>query len=61
MAGKLVDRLDILVSVRRFRSMGARDSRTYCSNAYVRMKGFVHQSTSILNRRLLDDVRREFM
>jgi hypothetical protein len=37
MAAELVDRLAILVVVRRFRGMGGADSRSLRSNNYVRM------------------------
>jgi hypothetical protein len=41
-AVELVDRLVILVAVRRFSSMGATDSRSLRSECYVRMQHFVH-------------------
>jgi hypothetical protein len=40
MAAELVDRLAILVDVRRFPGMGAADSRSLRSNNYVRMQHF---------------------
>jgi hypothetical protein len=61
MAPKLVDRLAILVVVRRFPGMGAADYRSLRSDSYVRMKHFVRRSTSVPFRRFLGDVRREFM
>jgi hypothetical protein len=45
MAVELVDRLAILVIVRRFHSMRAHDSRSLRSDNYVRMKKFVRRST----------------
>jgi hypothetical protein len=61
MAAELVDRLAILVDVRRFPSMGAADSRSLRSDSYVRMQHFVRRSTSVPFRRFWGDVRREFM
>jgi hypothetical protein len=40
MAAELVDRLAMLVAVRRFPGMGAADSRSLRSNNYVRMQHF---------------------
>jgi hypothetical protein len=48
MGAELVDGLAILVEVRRFRGMGAANSRT-CS--YVRMRHFVRRTTSVPFRR----------
>jgi hypothetical protein len=61
MVAELVDRLAILVDVRRFPGMGAAESRSLRSYTYVRMHHFVRRSTSFLFRRFLGDVRREFM
>jgi hypothetical protein len=61
MAAELVDRLAILVDVRRFPSMGAADSRSLRYDSYVRMQHFVRRSTSVPFRSFLGDVRREFM
>jgi hypothetical protein len=61
MAAELVDHLDILEAVRRFPGMGAADSRSLRSDSYVRMQHFVRRSTSLPFRRLLGDLRREFM
>jgi hypothetical protein len=61
MAAKLVYRLAILVAVRRFRGIGAADSRSFRADSYVHMQHFVHQSTSVPFRRFLGDVRRECM
>jgi hypothetical protein len=61
MAAELVDRLAILVDVRRFPGMGAADSRSLRSDNYVRMQHFVRRSTSVPFRRFWGDVRREFM
>jgi hypothetical protein len=61
MAAELVDRLAILVAVRRFLGMGAADSRSLRSDTYVRMQHFVRRSTSVPFRRFGGDVRREFM
>jgi GTP-sensing pleiotropic transcriptional regulator CodY len=41
MSAKLVDRVAILVAVRRFRGMGVVDSRSLRSGNYVRMQHFV--------------------
>jgi hypothetical protein len=41
MAAELVDRLAVLVDVRRFHGMGAADPRSLRSNSYVRMEHFV--------------------
>jgi hypothetical protein len=61
MAVQSVDRLAILVAVRRFPGMGAADSRSLRSESYVRMLHFVRRSTSLPFRRFLGDVRREIM
>jgi hypothetical protein len=61
MAAELVDRLAILVAIRRFLGMGAADSRSLRFDSYVRMQHFVRRSASIPFRRFLGDVRREFM
>jgi hypothetical protein len=59
LAAELVDRLAILVAVRRF--PGAADSRSLRSGCFVRMHHFVRRTTSIPFRRSCGDVRREFM
>jgi hypothetical protein len=41
MSAELVDRLAILVAVRRFHGMGVVDSRFLRSDSFVRMKHFV--------------------
>jgi hypothetical protein len=62
MAAEVVDRMAILVVVRRFPGMGTLDSRSLRSDSYVRMQHFVRRYTSItFIRRFLGDVRREFM
>jgi hypothetical protein len=61
MAAELVDRLAILVAVRRFPSMGAADSRSLRTDSYVRMHHFVRRSTYVPFRRFGGDVRRKFM
>jgi hypothetical protein len=61
MAAELVDRLAILVVVRRFPGMGADDSRSLRSDSYVRMQHFVRRSTYVPFRRFLGNVQREFM
>jgi hypothetical protein len=61
MAAGLVDRLAILVAIRRFRGMGAADSRSLRSGIYIRMQHFVRLTTYVPFRRFLGDVRREFM
>jgi hypothetical protein len=48
MAAELVDRLAILVAVRRFRGMGAIDSRLLRANGYVCMQHFVRRTTLFL-------------
>jgi hypothetical protein len=60
-AAELVDRLAILVAVRRFPGMGASDSRSLRSDRYVRMQHFVRRSTYVPFRPFLGDVPREFM
>jgi hypothetical protein len=59
MAAGLVDRLAVLVAVRRFRGMGAIDSRSLRSDIYVRMP-HVRRTTSVPFRRYWG-VWREFM
>ena len=61
MAAELVDRLAILVVVRRFLGMDVADSRSLRSDCYVRMQHFVRRPTYVPFRRFLGDVRREFM
>jgi hypothetical protein len=61
MAADLVDRLAILVALRRFPSMGATDARSLRSNSYVRMQHFVRRTTYVPFRRFWGDVRREFI
>jgi hypothetical protein len=61
MAAELLDRLAILVKVRRFTGMGATDSRSFRSNGYVRIQHFVRRSTFVPSRRFLGNGRREFM
>jgi hypothetical protein len=61
MAGELVDRMAILVAVRRFPGMGAADSRSLRSDNYVRMQHLVRRTTYVPFRRFRGDVRREFM
>jgi hypothetical protein len=61
MAAELVDRLVVLVAVRRFLGMGVADSRSLRSGNYVRMHHFVRRTTSVPIRRFGGDVRREFM
>jgi hypothetical protein len=61
MAAELVDRLAILVAVRRFPGLGADDSRSLRSNIYARMQKIVRRSTYVPFRRFWGDVRREFM
>jgi hypothetical protein len=61
MAVELVDRLEILVAVRRFHGMGAPDSHPLRYDSYVRMQHFVRRCTYVPFRRFLGDVRQEFM
>jgi hypothetical protein len=58
---ELVDRMAILVTVRRFLGMGSLDSRSLRSDSYVRTQHFVRQTPYVPFRRFLGDVRREFM
>jgi hypothetical protein len=46
-AAELVDRLAILVAIRRFLGMGAADSRSLRYDSYVRMQHFVRRSTYV--------------
>jgi hypothetical protein len=61
MAVDLVDRLAILVALRRFPSMGAADFRSLRYEIYAHLKEFVRRSTPTPFRRFLGYVRREFM
>jgi hypothetical protein len=61
MAAELVDRLVILVAVRRFPGVGAADSRSLRSDSYVRMQHFDRRSAFVPFRSFLGDLRREFM
>ena len=56
MAADSVDRLAILMAVRRFPCIGASESRSLCSDAYVRMQHFVRRTTSVPFRRFLGDM-----
>jgi hypothetical protein len=60
-AAKLVDRLAILLAVRRFHAMGAADSRSLRSDSYVRMQHFFRRYTYDPFRRFWGDVRRDFL
>jgi hypothetical protein len=61
MVPETVDRMVILVAVRRFLGMGAIDSRSLRSDRCVRMQHFVRRTSYIPFQRFLGDVRREFM
>jgi hypothetical protein len=61
MAAGLVDRLAVLVAVRRFHGMGAAHSRSLRSYCYVRMQHFVRQNNYVPLRRFWGDVLLEFM
>jgi hypothetical protein len=61
MAGEFIDRLAILVTVRRFHGMVVADSRSIRYDNYVRMQHFVRRSTYFPFPRFLRDVRRELM
>jgi hypothetical protein len=61
MAVVLVDRLAILVVVRRFPGMGVVDSRSLRYHNYVRMQHFHRRIAFVLFRRFGGDVRQEFM
>jgi hypothetical protein len=53
MAVELVDRLAILVAVRRFPCMGAFDSRSLRSDSYVRMEHVVRRTNDPFRRFLV--------
>jgi hypothetical protein len=59
MAAELVDRLAILVAVRRLHGMGVVHSRSLRFGSYVHTYHFVRRTTSIPFRRFGGDVRRE--
>jgi hypothetical protein len=61
MAARLVDRLAILVVIRRFRGMGATESRSLRSYNYVRMQYFDRRTTYTPSRCFLGNVRRKFI
>jgi hypothetical protein len=61
MAAELVDRLAILVAVRRFPSMGAAHSRSLRFDTYARMQHLVRRTNYVPFRRFLGDVRCEVM
>jgi hypothetical protein len=61
MVAELVDRLAILVGVRRFLGMGVADFRSLRFDSYVCMRHFVCRTTFVPFRRFSGDVRREFM
>jgi hypothetical protein len=61
MAAELVARIATIVVVRRFHGIGAFPSRSLRSTNYAHMKAFVRRSSSSIFRRILGDVRREFM
>jgi hypothetical protein len=61
MAGELVERLAILVTVRRFHGMVVADSRSIRYDNYVRMQHFVRRSTSFPFPWFLRDVQQELM
>jgi hypothetical protein len=60
MAVELVNRLAILVALRRFPSLGVGGYRSFRCESYIRMREFVRWSTNVPFRRFLRDVRREF-
>jgi hypothetical protein len=61
MAGELVDRLALLVAVRRCHGMGVAGSRSMRFDSCVRTQHFARRSTSFSFSRFRGDVRREFM
>jgi hypothetical protein len=61
MAVDLVDRLAILVAIRRFSSMGAADSRALRSESYACMKEYERRFTFVPFRRCLGNVRSDLM
>jgi hypothetical protein len=60
-AAWLVNRLDILVAVRRFLGMGDASSHSLRFESYILMQHFARRSTYVPFRRFWGDVRREFM
>jgi hypothetical protein len=60
MAHGLVDRLAILVAVRRFSGMGAAPSHSLSCESDVRMQHFVRRTNGVAFRRIFGDVRCEF-
>jgi hypothetical protein len=58
MAAELVDRMAILVAVRRSLGMGVADSRSLRSESYVRMKRFTRRNVYVPFWRFWGDVRR---
>jgi hypothetical protein len=61
MAAELVDRLAILVAVRRCHGMGTAYFRSLRFYSYIRMPHFVRRSNNIPFRRFPGDMRREIM
>jgi hypothetical protein len=62
LASEFIDRMAILVAVRRFLGMGIADSRSLRYESYVRMHHFVRRSTYLfLHTFFAGDVRRKFM
>jgi hypothetical protein len=61
MAAELVDRLAILVALRRFPSLGVADSCFLRFDSYVRMQHFIRRNTCFPFRRFGGNVRGEFM
>jgi hypothetical protein len=59
MVANLVDRVAILVAVRRFPNMGDTDSRSLRSDSYVRMQHFLRRYTFVPFRRFLGNVWRD--
>jgi hypothetical protein len=57
MAAEMVDRMAILVAVRRFRGMSVADSRSLRSYSYVGVQHFVRRTTHVPFRRFGGDVR----
>jgi hypothetical protein len=59
--GRLAPMAAELVVDRRFRGMGSADSRSLRCGSNARMQHFVRRPTCVPFRRILVDVRREFM
>jgi hypothetical protein len=61
MADEMVDRLAILVAIRRFLDMGVANSRSLRFDSCVRMQHFISRSTFVSFRRFWGNVPRQLM